>query len=110
MDDYACSDEAGKTIYFRNRTLTLFSSFLLLAFLVFTGRDSSTGPDDDNGNSQNQAPTADAGSDQTVEVDEEVALDGSGSSDADGDDLTYSWSLNGPDGSTAASSLPKPPD
>jgi PKD repeat protein len=41
----------------------------------------------------NIAPVADAGMDQAVIVDDIVTLDGTGSSDADGDDLTYSWIL-----------------
>ncbi len=44
----------------------------------------------------NDAPVADAGADQTVDVDDTVQLDGSGSSDVDGDDLTYSWSWVNP--------------
>ena len=41
----------------------------------------------------NTQPVADAGPDQPVAVNDTVVLDGSGSSDTDGDALTYSWSL-----------------
>jgi hypothetical protein len=50
----------------------------------------------------NTAPVADAGADQLVSVGYEVNLDGSGSSDADDDTLTYSWTLSVPSGSTTA--------
>ena len=51
----------------------------------------------------NSAPVAGAGADQTVRVTETVHLDGSSSSDADGDSLSYSWSLmTRPAGSSAA--------
>lgn len=39
----------------------------------------------------NNEPIADAGNDQTVATDETVTLDGSGSSDPDGDTLSYQW-------------------
>ena len=39
----------------------------------------------------NTPPTADAGSDQTATVGDPVMLDGTGSSDPDGDALTYLW-------------------
>ncbi|MCP4805247.1 MAG: hypothetical protein GY913_02865 [Proteobacteria bacterium] len=41
-----------------------------------------------------EVPVADAGADQTVDVDASVALDGSSSYDPKGGDLTYSWTLN----------------
>lgn len=52
---------------------------------------------------ENREPVADAGADQTVGVNNVVALDGSGSSDPDGDALTYAWTLTSvPASSTAA--------
>ena len=52
---------------------------------------------------QNTAPTADAGPDQTVDTGAVVSLDGSGSSDPEGDTLTFSWSFQvRPSGSKAS--------
>ena len=39
----------------------------------------------------NTAPVANAGTNQTVDANQVVTLDGSASNDADGDDLTYLW-------------------
>ncbi|MEW5744165.1 MAG: PKD domain-containing protein, partial [Nitrospirota bacterium] len=55
----------------------------------------------------NSAPVANAGPDQTVFVGSTITLNGSGSSDADGNPLTYSWLiLSAPTGSAAALSDP----
>lgn len=52
---------------------------------------------------ENSAPVARAGADQTVTVGTTVQLDGSGSSDVDRDSLTFAWSFTAiPQGSTAA--------
>jgi len=52
---------------------------------------------------QNQPPVADAGRDQTVSVSQLVTLDGSASTDPEGESLSYSWSFVArPAGSTAA--------
>ena len=42
---------------------------------------------------ENVKPVADAGGNQVVTVRDYVELDGSGSYDANGDDLTYSWNI-----------------
>ncbi|MGH9238521.1 MAG: PKD domain-containing protein, partial [Vicinamibacterales bacterium] len=51
---------------------------------------------------QNSSPVSNAGPDQTAPVGTYVTLDGSGSSDVDGDPLTYSWAFGSrPAGSAA---------
>jgi hypothetical protein len=54
-------------------------------------------------------PTADAGFDSDVLTQDQVTLDGSDSYDADGDEITYSWSqLSGPEVSLAANDTATP--
>jgi peptidoglycan/xylan/chitin deacetylase (PgdA/CDA1 family) len=54
--------------------------------------------------SGNQAPVANAGSAQTVSTGSSVQLDGSGSSDPNGDSLTYQWTQTGGTAVTLSSS------
>ncbi|MGY4829032.1 PKD domain-containing protein [Sphaerotilaceae bacterium SBD11-9] len=53
----------------------------------------SSSPDTIIVSTQNSRPVADAGTPQAVETGSTVQLNGSGSRDADGNALTYSWSL-----------------
>ncbi|NBV05425.1 MAG: hypothetical protein EBS08_07175, partial [Cytophagia bacterium] len=59
----------------------------------------------------NSAPVAIPGPNQNVPLGTVVTLDGTGSTDANFDTLTYKWAMIGrPDGSTAASDMiNKPP-
>ena len=71
---------------FRTRSLLLF------LFLVALAGCSSSGSDSDGGTTPtNRAPTANAGTAQTVNEFAQVTLDGSLSSDPEGTMLTYSW-------------------
>lgn len=45
------------------------------------------------GSGNNRAPSADAGPAQTVDVGDKVTLDGSGSTDPDGDALSFAWTV-----------------
>ena len=57
----------------------------------------------------NAAPVANAGPDQTVASAANVALDGSGSSDADGAPLTYAWSqTSGPSVTLSSATVAQP--
>jgi F0F1-type ATP synthase epsilon subunit len=64
----------------------------VVQLIVNDGWGDST-PDTVSITTENSAPSASAGPNQTVTVGSTVLLDGSASSDPDGDQLTYSWSL-----------------
>lgn len=68
-------------------------SILSLAFLMLI---SACGNDDDGGEVA-MAPEANAGADQTVDLEKTVILDASAST---GETLTYDWTVLGPDGGT----------
>jgi hypothetical protein len=62
----------------------------------------NSAPDTVTISTENSAPVSRAGADKAVRVNDTVQLDGSASSDADGDTLTYKWSfLSKPGGSLA---------
>lgn len=71
---------------------------LLIIMLALSGCGGGSGGDDSGGDgagnsapNANTEPVANAGKNQNVVFGDTVALDGSGSSDADGDLLTYQW-------------------
>lgn len=81
-------------MYFLRVLLILFFSISLSG--CFGGGDSS-------GNSKfppvnNSAPIANAGEDVSVEVGEQLRLDGSSSSDPNGDNISYLWAIISPEG------------
>jgi hypothetical protein len=72
-----------------------------IAELVVNDGKANSAPDSVTISTENTAPVAKAGPGQTAGVGDTITLDGSGSSDLDGDALTYQWSLSVPAGSTA---------
>ncbi|PYI83233.1 MAG: hypothetical protein DME26_15400, partial [Verrucomicrobia bacterium] len=71
--------------------------------LVVNDGTVNSAPDSVTVSTLNSAPVANAGPDQTKFTGSLVTLDGSASSDADGNSLTFSWTiLTAPAGSTAA--------
>lgn len=77
------------------------AAFLLSAALLLACSDSGTGPD--GGDGSNASPIAEAGANITAVRGQSIQLDGSGSSDPDGDNLTFAWTVvSSPSGSSAA--------
>jgi RHS repeat-associated protein len=74
--------------------------------VVYDGATAS-GPDIVRISTQNSRPIANAGADQTARVGDTVRLTGSGSTDPDGDPLTFAWSfVSVPPGSAATLANP----
>jgi len=87
----------------KNKVLYFLLSALLMAFFFGCGGGGSNGSSNTAAiTSANETPVANAGTNQTVKEGSLVILDGSGSSDPDGDDITFAWSITTkPDGSSA---------
>lgn len=85
-----------------NPTLFLDKSGTYVGSLVVNDGKVNSAPDTVTVSTLNVPPVADAGSNQRARVNAIVTLDGSGSTDADGNPLTYAWSfVSKPTGSVA---------
>jgi RHS repeat-associated protein len=85
-----------------NPTLFLDKSGTYVGSLVVNDGKVNSAPDTITISTLNVPPVADAGGNQRAQVNTTVTLDGSGSTDADGDSLTYAWSFSAkPTGSGA---------
>jgi hypothetical protein len=96
---------APKTSTQEGKSMRSLLVVVSLFCLTFAGCSGSGGESNDDGGAPatNEAPIANAGPDQNVAAGSDVVLDGSGSSDADGDPLSYDWIfVSRPPGSSAA--------
>ncbi|MEO8751871.1 MAG: PKD domain-containing protein, partial [Casimicrobiaceae bacterium] len=85
-----------------NPTLALDQQGTYVAQLVVNDGYLNSAPDTVVVTTGNSPPVANAGPDQSVFVGDTVTLNGTGSTDVDGDPLTYSWTLTSkPAGSVA---------
>lgn len=78
----------------------IVAAAFIIALLTITGCGDSDGGGNSGGG--NTAPAANAGPDQNIATGSLVTLNGSGSTDADGDTLTYAWSFTSTPGGSAA--------
>jgi len=86
--------------------IKLLSTLIFLALLLFSFSSCSVLNLPDN-EGENHKPVANAGDDQIVSFGDTVQLNGSGSSDEDGDTLSYNWSFTStPDVSSVTLSDP----
>jgi hypothetical protein len=80
-------------------TLDVFGDYVVQ--LIVNDGTVNSAPDTVTVSTLNSPPVANAGADHSALVNETVTLDGNGSSDVDGNTLSYSWSVvNKPSGST----------
>jgi len=80
----------------------IVQGIFLLSLLSGCGGGSSSNDGNPTQSNENNAPISNAGIDQNITTGSTAKLDGSGSTDSDGDTLTYRWSLtNIPEGSNA---------
>ena len=109
---WSLSKPAGSTAVLANPTsvsptFTVDRAGSYTAQLIVNDGTVSSAPDSVIITTTNVAPVANAGPDQGGKAPGSlITLNGSASSDANGDPLTYSWSLSKPAGSTAVLSSP----
>ena len=76
---------------------------VLITFLTACGGSGSSSEETSPSQPSNTAPVANAGMDITVTAGDSVTLDGSQSTDAEGDSLSFEWSIiSAPSGSSAS--------
>lgn len=79
--------------YLKDSILKVKSGLLIALAFALSGCGSADSEDVGNDNSVNTAPIANAGSDESVSLGEQITLSGEQSSDADGDSLQFVWSI-----------------
>lgn len=98
--------DSGATIINEDRVGASFFADVPGVYLVeLVVRDGSASASDQvqiNVNGENEAPIADAGPDQTVDVGDTVVMNGSDSDDPDGDEITFAWTLAGKPGASTS--------